>query len=101
MVESPALARQLEAIFAEQSGPQHAWQVTLVDGSFAGATATRPSIAILRPSPGSASRPGSPASCTSMPSYREADQLQSTTRYPCKVDFSATPQSSRLRRYFM
>jgi len=32
MVESPALARQLEAIFAEQSGPEHAWQVTLVDG---------------------------------------------------------------------
>ena len=32
MVESPALARQLEAIFAEQSGPGHAWQVTLVDG---------------------------------------------------------------------
>ena len=31
IVESPALARQLEAIFAEQTAPQHAWQVTLVD----------------------------------------------------------------------
>ena len=31
MVESPALARQLEAIFDEQTAPQHAWQVTLVD----------------------------------------------------------------------
>jgi putative cardiolipin synthase len=31
IVESPALARQLEAIFAEQTAPQRAWQVTQVD----------------------------------------------------------------------
>jgi putative cardiolipin synthase len=31
MVESPVLARQLEAIFDEQAGPEHAWRVTLVD----------------------------------------------------------------------
>jgi putative cardiolipin synthase len=31
LVESPPLARQLEAIFAGQIAPEHAWQVTLVD----------------------------------------------------------------------
>jgi putative cardiolipin synthase len=31
MLESPALARQLEAIFAEQSAAERAWQVTLAD----------------------------------------------------------------------
>jgi len=31
IVESPALAQQLEAIFAEQTAPQRAWQVTQVD----------------------------------------------------------------------
>ena len=32
IVESPVLARQLEEIFDEQVAPEHAWQVTLVDG---------------------------------------------------------------------
>ena len=32
IVESPVLARQLEGIFEEQVAPEHAWQVTLVDG---------------------------------------------------------------------
>ncbi len=32
LVESPALAQQLETIFASQSGSQRAWQVTLEDG---------------------------------------------------------------------
>jgi hypothetical protein len=31
MVESPALAKQLEAISAEQSAAERAWRVTLVD----------------------------------------------------------------------
>jgi cardiolipin synthase C len=31
IVESPALGQQLEAIFAEQTAPQRAWQVTQVD----------------------------------------------------------------------
>ena len=31
LVESPVLAKQLEAIFAEQTAPEHAWQVRLVD----------------------------------------------------------------------
>jgi cardiolipin synthase C len=32
LVESPALAQQLETIFANQTSSQHAWQVTLNDG---------------------------------------------------------------------
>jgi putative cardiolipin synthase len=32
IVESPTLAHQLETIFAKQTAPEHAWQVTLAGG---------------------------------------------------------------------